>query len=305
MKRFITIFLGVFMLSVLLVACGSIEDKLIGSWKVVIDGDTNAYMEIGKERIINREESNDHPITAEYILTETEDDNFIIEFVNPESGTNEFLFEGYFENKDTIKIVETPNGETKNSKLIRVDSIAEEMEKDKKEKAAKEEKEEKKKELAKEREEEKEKQLAKEKEKEEQATQLANEKEEEEEKQRTAGANSLKEKYLQKADDLNDKILREFKESHPHAQDMEPGFYGQYYGEWDDLLNEVWGVFKDTMPNSTFEGLKSDQREWVKMKEQNFAEMPDEVASARARGMNYLAFETKDRIYYLVENYLD
>ncbi|MEC5423323.1 lysozyme inhibitor LprI family protein [Virgibacillus sp. C22-A2] len=296
MKRCITIFLGVLMLSVFLAACGSIESKIIGNWKVVTDYDVKAYLEVGEDRIVNRQESNDNPMTAEYILTETEDDNFIIEVVNPESGINEFFFEGHFVNKDTVEIVDTPNGGEGNNGLIRVDSISEEMEKDKKEEAVKEKEEtEETKQLAKIKEEEKTKQLAIEKEGEEEA----------EEAKLAAGGSDLKQKYLRESDGLEGKIMKKLKESYPHAQDMRSGFYGQYYGEWDDLLQNVWDELEDTIPKKAFEKLKTEQIKWIEMKELAFGEMSDETASARAEGMDYLAFETKDRIYYLVENYLD
>ncbi|WP_203362978.1 lysozyme inhibitor LprI family protein [Bacillus sp. REN10] len=283
----------------LLAACSSSnESKIIGSWKAVADDDTLSYLEIGEERIIIRSQSDDKPMTADYILTETQDENFIIELINPEDGSVEFLFEGYFENKDKIMIVETLDGAAENSKLIRVDNIAEEKEKEEKA-LAKEEK----------RLQEKEKALAKEEkrlqEKEKQA--LAKEEkrlqEEKEVKQRTTEENSLKKEYLQKADDLENRIVGEAKKLYAH--DMRPGFYSQYYSDWDGLLNEIWGVLKDTMPKNEFEKLKSDQVEWIKMKEQNFAEMPQELASERASGMDYLAFETKERTYYLIENYMD
>ena len=117
----------------LLAACGSSnESKLIGSWKALVDGNTKSYLEIGEERIVIRSQSNDKPMTVDYILTETQDGNFIIELVNPENGSVEFLFEGYFENKDQITVVETPSGAAENSKLIRVDNIAEEKEEEKK-----------------------------------------------------------------------------------------------------------------------------------------------------------------------------
>ncbi|WHY82419.1 hypothetical protein QNH23_03205 [Siminovitchia fortis] len=46
--------------------------------------------------------------------------------------------------------------------------------------------------------------------------------------------------------------------------DMPAGFYGQYYNEWDGLLNEVWGELKRTMTNSEFEQLKSMQMNGLK-----------------------------------------
>ncbi|MFC0523316.1 thermonuclease family protein [Pontibacillus salicampi] len=106
----------------LLGACGSSsESKIIGSWKAVADDKVTGYLEIGEERLVNREES----MTAEYILTETQDDNFLVEVVNPESGSNVFLFEGYFENKDKIIVVKTPDGAAENNELVRVDNIEE------------------------------------------------------------------------------------------------------------------------------------------------------------------------------------
>ena len=79
---------------------------------------------------------------------------------------------------------------------------------------------------------------------------------EEKTKQQAAKENSLKEKYLQKADNLDNEIMNEAKKLFAH--DLQPGFYGQYYSEWDNLLNEVWGELKTTMPKNAFEKLKSD-----------------------------------------------
>lgn len=124
-----------------------------------------------------------------------------------------------------------------------------------------------------------------------------------EDKQLATEANGLKEKYLQKADALEAEIFGKAKELYAH--DTEPGFYGQYFQNWDHLLNEVWGVLKENLPKNQFETLLADQQEWIYVKEQKFAAMPDETASARAAGMDYLANETKNRTYYLIENYMD
>lgn len=125
----------------------------------------------------------------------------------------------------------------------------------------------------------------------------------EETKQQDSKENGLKAKYLQKADNLEAEIIEEAKKVFAH--DMEPGFYGQYNEDWDNLLNEVWGILKNSTPKSEFKKLQSDQRKWIQMKENNFAKMSDETASERAVGMDYLTTETKDRTYYLIENYMD
>jgi hypothetical protein len=285
MKSFIKIVFGSVILSLILAACGaSNENNLIGSWKVVMDDNVLSYMEINEDRIVVRKDSNDGPMTADYILTETEDEHFILEFVNPETGTNEFIFEGYFDNKDSIIVTNTPSGEAENYQVIRVDNIAEDQAKEEKRLQEQEEKEA----II----------LQEQKEKE-----RANEKEEKDSIQAAADVSSLKQEFLQKADDLDNKIIEEAKKLYAH--DMKPGFYGQYYGEWDDLLQEVWGVLGEAMPKEAFEKLKSDQKEWINNKEGVFAEMPDEHASSRAEGMDFLANETADRTYYLIENYMD
>lgn len=110
-------------------------------------------------------------------------------------------------------------------------------------------------------------------------------------------------KYLKEADELDQEIMDTYLKENPDAQDTETGYYGQYYTEWDDLLNELWGILKETLPANDFDQLKNEQINWVKQKEKNFKELPDETASSRAAGMDFLTFETKDRVYYLIENF--
>lgn len=131
----------------LLTACGSSsESDIIGSWKAVMDDQTSGYLEITEERLISEEES----VSVAYILTETQDDAFLLEIINPESGDNELLFEGYFENEDRIIVEKDAYGTMENAELLRVDNIAEEQEKDEieREKAEKREAEEAEKERA-------------------------------------------------------------------------------------------------------------------------------------------------------------
>ena len=301
-KKWVAI-LTAFIAVILLSGCGgSIENKILGSWKTVVGDGVTAYLEIGENRYMIRRDSDDTPMSTEYILTEIHDENFMLEAINPENGVPEFIFEGYFENENTITILGTSIGDSEEGKLIRVDSIAEEMEKDEKksqEQAAKDavqEQEEDRKQ------EEKDQQSAKE-----EAQRLQAEKDNElaaatVAEEATSGDNNLN-YYLRKADSLDDEIITEAKKI--MAQDMPRGFYGQYYHEWDELLNEVWGVLKNTLSKAEFENLKLEQIEWVGMKEQGFAEISDEVASERQRGMDFLAFETKERTYYLIKKHLE
>ncbi|WP_062049214.1 lysozyme inhibitor LprI family protein [Bacillus sp. JCM 19034] len=119
----------------------------------------------------------------------------------------------------------------------------------------------------------------------------------------TSELHSNRDTYFQKVFVLEQEILTEAQQLYAH--DIPHGFYGQYYSDWDDLLQEVWDVLKETMPIEEFELIKSEQIQWIEMKEQNFAEMPDENASARAEGMDYLVHITTERVVYLIENFMD
>ncbi|WP_214769744.1 lysozyme inhibitor LprI family protein [Exiguobacterium sp. s133] len=285
--------LGMMLTALLLAACNdSAENNMIGSWKVVSENKTLSYIEVSKERYTIRTGDED-PRTANYIITETEDDSFIFDVINPENGSNEFLFEGHFENDDKISLLRNSNGRDTKSVLIRVDSISEEMKKQ----AIRDEKEKKKQQA-------KEEQLAKE---EEAARQEENEStlQEEEEQEQNDESNmepTEKTKYLQRADTLDEKILAEGKKL--YEQDLQTGFYGQYYEEWDNLLNDMWAEIKTQKPAAEFELLRQDQSNWINQKEKGFSEIPDEPASERARGMDFLTFETKSRVYFLIENHL-
>lgn len=116
----------------LLAACGNnaLENNLIGDWKVVKDGKVELYWEIQESSMLLRTLTDEDPKSAEYRVTETQDDNFILEIIDPESGATDFLFEGYFENDDTLKSIENSEG---SFELIRVDNIAEDIEDEKSE----------------------------------------------------------------------------------------------------------------------------------------------------------------------------
>ncbi|WYP26040.1 hypothetical protein NSQ54_17190 [Alkalihalobacillus sp. FSL W8-0930] len=301
--------------TLVLVACGGPnEEKILGGWKVVPEEyeEIELFLEISDERMIHREVSDDDPVSIDYRLTNTQNDRFIIDYTDPSSGQSEFLFEGYFENKDKI-IIENGNGIPDSYELIRVDNIAKEIAEEK----ARQEKEEAA--ASKEREkkyQEEQKRAAKEEEKLQEEKELA---EKEEEKRQEASADEkvgedsssnqgtsetgLQASYLRYADELEAGIMAEAKEL--YEQDTEPGFYGQYYEEWDSLLQGVWDELQGIMPEVEFENLRSEQIDWINMKESTFADMPADVAVERSQGMDYLATETKDRTYYLIHHYLD
>lgn len=309
MKRFAKLFLFSLTALVLLSACGkSPEKSIIGSWKMVANDVGGAYMEFSEDRIVFREDLDEIPETADYRMTDLQKGNFIIEFAEPGTNAYEFFFEGKFEKKNKIKIVKTEGADDDvELQLIKVKDIEKDMEKakeeQKKEKAVKEE--------DTKQDHVKETDLA-----EKEETEVAGESTETnisseepkpqvtQESHQPTHDNSLHTQYLNKAEQLDQNITDEAKQTFAGQHDVQAGFHGQYYSDWDDLLNDIWKQLKAQMPDNEFEQLKANQIEWIKQKEQGFKDYPDNTASSRAMGMDFLTFETKDRVFYLIENYL-
>lgn len=300
---------------VILTGCGrSIEKDLIGVWKIDME-ETTSYMEFSDERLIVREDLDAAPETANYRLTDLQKGKFIIEIAEPGTNTYIFFLEGKFEKKDKINITKALDAGDKTFDLFKVKNPDIEIKKERRKQEALAAKEENKK-AEKEKVEKIEKERAEaEKAQKEENDAIKDDKNDASQEQvgkakekkisnEITQDNSLKAQYLREADHLHEEIINYAMELYPSAQDMRPGFYGQYYTEWDDLLNEIWRILKDSMPANEFEHLKANQNKWIKQKEQGFSEYPDEPASSRGMGMDYLAFETKDRVYYFIDSYL-
>lgn len=316
-----------------LTACGgSAESKITGIWKLDYDDEEPTFLEIGEEQIISRKPSNDEPMVANYIFTETQSDNFILEVINPEDGSKVFLLEGYMDGKDKIAVVEAPGDP---ADLIRVDDMEKEIEEhEKKAKAAEAEQaridsaqrkeDEKQQRIEQKRQEDQEQEDEKaraEEEKRQDEEQKAEdekrekeelaeiEKEQTEEKETTASTSakgSIKDEYAQKAKNLHDEMNSDASKIYREDGTPSEGFAGQYYIDWDNMLNEVWGLLETNMPSDDYEVLLAEQLEWIEMKENTFAtEYSDLTASERQRGYAYLSNATQERARYLIDNYLE
>lgn len=78
---------------------------------------------------------------------------------------------------------------------------------------------------------------------------------------------------------------------------------GAYYTEWDNLLNEVWGALRNTMDSSSFEALRKRQNEWIKEKDGRYNNGKSNGNEAAAK--DRLMSDTKERTYYLINNYMN
>lgn len=318
----------------------SVEEKLVGSWKTVIDDRTTSYIEFTDERLVLKEEIDDQPTTTPYILTEREDNTFIIEIISNDSSESELLFEGEFEDKNRVSLI---NLSEENAALVKIKDMeaereeVEEYEKQEEERRLAEEKEEEEKRKAEIKEQQK---VEREKYKKEYEERMAKE---EQEREETKKANQKEESDVDQDEELVDNSTKEvsndgnkndvqnaiedennkslyvkyhdkFMEIQKQmnnegteiaGQDVPRGLYGSYYEDWDALLNEVWSVLESNMSTEDFSQLTAEQIEWIEYKENQFDSRDGQTAGQRETAYDELSYETMIRVEYLIENYMN
>ncbi|MCC3866710.1 lysozyme inhibitor LprI family protein [Terrisporobacter mayombei] len=82
---------------------------------------------------------------------------------------------------------------------------------------------------------------------------------------------------------------------------------GKEYSQWDKILNEIWSVLKEQLPDEEIKGLTRNQKTWIKTKEAD-ADFAQEEGGTGTLGLEMkadsLLQSTKERCYYLVYNYM-
>ena len=76
----------------------------------------------------------------------------------------------------------------------------------------------------------------------------------------------------------------------------------EIYCVWDDLLNELWAVLKDTLDEQTMNNLLEEQRAWITMKEDEIKKVGETFGGGSMAPLvrNQKAAElTKTRVYEL------
>lgn len=310
MRKWIGLVYGLVLVSLLAACSKSNENRIVGSWQFVLNGEKeDSFIEVEEDRMLLWDDISAGPEAVAYRIYDLDDDQFILEFA--ESGEEfEFGFEGFFVDKDSIVMGLKEDSDGKES-LIRIDSIEEEiaiLEKELERELAiiaKEEKQSRNVERTNVEPDTEEDVVIETEEsiEEEEITEFLDEEELVTSHMLEFVGDSVQAEYSRVAIELENRM---YEEHNIVYKDVVPtGFYTPYFGEWDELLNEIWSVLKNQMPTDAFETLKESQLEWIDQKETNFAEMPSDVAVERMEGMDYLTIETMDRTYYLIYNYLD
>lgn len=79
------------------------------------------------------------------------------------------------------------------------------------------------------------------------------------------------------------------------------------YRRWDDVLNEIYSVLKGQLSYIEMNSLEKEELQWIKYKENEADRCASAFRGGTAEGLVYtskLAELTKDRCYYLVNNYM-
>ena len=78
------------------------------------------------------------------------------------------------------------------------------------------------------------------------------------------------------------------------------------YQEWDKILNEIYGVLKDSLPSAEMDALTVAQRDWIVYRDNKAEKGTDQLGGGwqSLQRMINLGDITKERCYELVEEYL-
>ena len=76
-----------------------------------------------------------------------------------------------------------------------------------------------------------------------------------------------------------------------HPKEGEPLTEGNVYSLWDNELNKIYGIVKKNISKKEFAQLEKSEMSWIKEKD-------------KIKDINGLAKATKERCYYIVNNYM-
>lgn len=79
------------------------------------------------------------------------------------------------------------------------------------------------------------------------------------------------------------------------------------YKQWDDVLNEIYGVLKAQLPASDMKKLQNEELQWIKDRDAKAKKDAEEMAGGTMEKVLFqgsLANSTKERCYVLVDKYM-
>ncbi|MVX65683.1 DUF1311 domain-containing protein [Clostridium chromiireducens] len=116
---------------------------------------------------------------------------------------------------------------------------------------------------------------------------------------------STKQEYKAKLDNI-ELGFKGFNDANATTNDMYQEACKEHK-QWDDALNEIYGVLKSQLPASDMKKLQNEELQWIKDRDDKAKKDAEEMAGGTMEKVLFegsLAKSTKERCYVLVEKYM-
>ena len=126
-----------------------------------------------------------------------------------------------------------------------------------------------------------------------------------------AEGSKVKSQYIQrmkKIDSESKKLDKEYDSDRGSTQAGMNGISGEQAKLYDDELNEIYDYLKQNLSKEKAKELEKSEMAWIKEKESNIAEIKKQYEGGSVLPLmvnSEVAKESKERCYYLIDNYMN
>ncbi|EHK2441418.1 DUF1311 domain-containing protein [Clostridium perfringens] len=115
-------------------------------------------------------------------------------------------------------------------------------------------------------------------------------------------------KKMKKIDSESKKLDKEYDSDRGSTQAGMNGISGEQAKLYDDELNEIYDYLKQNLSKEKAKELEKSEMAWIKEKESNIAEIKKQYEGGSVTPLmvnSEVAKESKERCYYLIDNYMN
>ena len=112
---------------------------------------------------------------------------------------------------------------------------------------------------------------------------------------------------MKKIDSESKKLDKEYDSDRGSTQAGMNGISGEQAKLYDDELNQIYDYLKQNLSKEKSKELEKSEMAWIKEKESNIAEIKKQYEGGSVTPLmvnSEVAKESKERCYYLIDNYM-
>ena len=112
---------------------------------------------------------------------------------------------------------------------------------------------------------------------------------------------------MKKIDSESEKLDKEYDSNRGSTQAGMNGISGEQAKLYDNELNEIYDYLKQNLSKEKAKELEKSEMAWIKEKESNIAEIRKQYEGGSITPLmvnSEVAKESKERCYYLIDNYM-